>query len=64
MLIGRVLRERAVGLSHIRRDGRIQTEAELGAREPGGTAAGPQAGNESQATLFGDGGGGDQSWRW
>jgi uncharacterized protein (DUF488 family) len=63
LLIGRVLRERAVGLSHIRRDGRIQTETELAAREAGGTAAGPQAGNESQATLFDDGGGGDRSWR-
>ena len=61
LLIGRVLRERAVGLSHVRRDGRIQTEAELAAREAGGTATGPRAGDESQATLFEDGGG-DRSW--
>jgi uncharacterized protein (DUF488 family) len=33
LLIGRVLRERGVALSHIRGDGRIETEAELVARE-------------------------------
>ncbi len=46
LLIGRVLRERHVPVSHIRRDGRVETEAELAARE---TSDGPQA------TLF-DGG--------
>ena len=33
LLIGRVLRERGVPVSHLRRDGRIETEAELAARE-------------------------------
>ena len=56
-------RERAVGLSHVRRDGRMETEAELAALEAGGIATGPRAGDDSPAILFGDGGGGDQSWR-
>ena len=72
LLIGRVLRERGVALTHIRRDGRMETEAELAAREAGGGATGPPAGNDLQATLFhdgrGDGGedddaGEDLSWR-
>ncbi len=69
LLIGRVLRERGVGLSHIRRDGRIETEAELDAREDGGPAADLQARNDPQATLFDDsrgdddGRGADLSWR-
>lgn len=33
LLIGRVLRERGVAVSHIRGDGRLETEAELAARE-------------------------------
>ena len=33
LLIGRVLRDRGVAVSHIRRDGHIDTEAELAARE-------------------------------
>jgi uncharacterized protein (DUF488 family) len=33
LLIGRVLRERGVAVSHIRGDGRIETEADLAARE-------------------------------
>jgi uncharacterized protein (DUF488 family) len=46
LLIGRVLRERGVTLSHIRGDGRIETEAELAARE---------ASDGQQASLFDDG---------
>lgn len=53
LLIGRVLRERGLAVSHIRRDGRIETEAELAAREP--TEAAP-------ATLF-DGSAGERPWR-
>ena len=52
LLIGRVLRDRGVAVSHIRRDGRIDTEAELAARETGHT----------QPTLFAGGPAGDQ-WR-
>ena len=48
-----------MGLTHIRRDGRIETEAELAAREAGGIATGPRARNDPQATLFDDGGGDD-----
>ncbi len=33
LLIGRVLRERDVPVSHIRGDGRIETETDLAARE-------------------------------
>jgi uncharacterized protein (DUF488 family) len=54
LLIGRVLRERGVAMSHIRGDGRIETETGLAASE---SSAGPQA------TLFdgapADGGTGD-----
>ena len=46
LLIGRVLRERGVPVSHIRRDGRAETEAGLAARETSG---------RPQAALF-DGG--------
>ena len=53
LLIGRVLRERGVAVSHIRRDGRIETEADLDARETGG---------DPQATLFEDGAG-QGPWR-
>ncbi len=53
LLIGRVLRERGVAVSHIRRDGRIETEAELAAQE---TSDGPQD------TLF-DGGTTERPWR-
>lgn len=48
LLIGRVLRERGVTLSHIRGDGRIETEAELAAR---------QASDGQQPSLFDDGAG-------
>jgi uncharacterized protein (DUF488 family) len=53
LLIGRVLRERGVSVSHIRRDGRIETEADLAAGEIGG---------DPQATLF-EGGSGQGPWR-
>lgn len=53
LLIGRVLQERGVAVSHIRRDGRIDTEADLAAREIGG---------DPQATLF-EGGPGEDPWR-
>jgi uncharacterized protein (DUF488 family) len=53
LLIGRVLRKRGVAVSHIRRDGRIETEADLDAREIGG---------DPQATLF-EGGSGRDPWR-
>ncbi len=53
LLIGRVLHERGVALSHIRRDGRTETEADLAARE---NDSGPQA------TLFG-GSAGERPWR-
>lgn len=45
LLIGRVLRERGVTLSHIRGDGRIETEAGLAARE---------ASTNQQPSLFDD----------
>jgi hypothetical protein len=45
-----------VPVSHIRRDGRIEIEADLAASE---TSAGSQTRNDSQATLFGD----DPQWR-
>jgi uncharacterized protein (DUF488 family) len=64
LLIGPVLRQRGVEVSHIRRDGHLETEADLDARGAGSIAAGPQARNDSQAPLFDDGdGGGDQPWR-
>lgn len=56
LLIGRVLRERGVPVSHIRRDGRIEIEADLAASE---TSAGSQTRNDSQATLFDE----DPEWR-
>ena len=43
LLIGRVLRERGVALSHIRRDGRIETEAELAARNAARTRKPPSS---------------------
>lgn len=43
LLIGRVLRERGVAVSHIRGDGRLETEAALAAREMSG---------DLQPTLF------------
>lgn len=49
LLIGRVLRARGVALAHIRRDGRVETEAELAIREAG---AGPPPGTGPQAALF------------
>jgi uncharacterized protein (DUF488 family) len=51
LLIGRVLRARGVPVSHIRRDGSVETEAELAIREAG---AGPPPDTSPQATLFGD----------
>ena len=51
LLIGRVLRARGVPVSHIRRDGSVETEAELAIREAG---AGPPPGTTPQATLFDD----------
>ncbi len=53
LLIARVLRERGVAVSHIRRDGRIEAEADLAAREIGG---------DPQAALF-EGGSGQDPWR-
>ncbi len=53
LLIGRVLGKRGVAVSHIRRDGRIETESDLAAREHG---------SSPQATLFG-GGAGEGPWR-
>jgi uncharacterized protein (DUF488 family) len=50
LLIGRVLGQRGVPVSHLRRDGRIETGADLAASEPG---------DGSQATLFDD----DPQWR-
>ena len=43
LLIGRVLRERGVAVSHIRGDGHLETEADLAAREMSG---------DLQPTLF------------
>jgi uncharacterized protein (DUF488 family) len=51
LLIGRVLRGRGVPVSHIRRDGSVETEAELAIREAG---AGPPPETSPQATLFDD----------
>ena len=51
LLIGRVLRDRGVAVSHIRRDGHIDTEAELAAREI----------DDAQPTLFA-GGSGEKQW--
>lgn len=53
LLIGRVLRERGVPVLHLRRDGRVETEAEVASREPAG---------EAPDTLF-DGDAADSSWR-
>ncbi len=53
LLIGRVLRERRVPVSHIRHDGHIESEAELAARELSDTP---------QDTLFSEGAAG-ASWR-
>ena len=50
LLIGRVLGERGVPVSHLRRDGGIETGADLAASEPG---------EVTQATLFDD----DPQWR-
>jgi uncharacterized protein (DUF488 family) len=54
LLIGRVLRERGVELEHIRRDGRVQTEAEL-MREAGHGV------RDHQVALFDHDG--DAAWR-
>jgi uncharacterized protein (DUF488 family) len=51
LLIGRVLRARGMPVAHIRRDGRVETEAELAIRE---ADAGPPSGTGPQATLFDD----------
>jgi uncharacterized protein (DUF488 family) len=51
LLIGRVLRARGVPVSHIRRDGSVETEAELAIRAAG---AGPPPETSPQATLFDD----------
>jgi uncharacterized protein (DUF488 family) len=53
LLIGRVLRERGIAVSHIRGDGRLETEAELAAREDRDGA---------QPTLFA-GGLAERPWR-
>jgi uncharacterized protein (DUF488 family) len=53
LVIGRVLRDRGVAVSHIRRDGRIETEADLAARD---------ISENPQGTLFG-GGPGEGPWR-
>ena len=53
LLIGRVLRERGVAVSHIRRDGRIETEAELAGRE---------LSDVPEDTLF-EGDTAERSWR-
>ena len=50
LLIGHVLGERGVPVSHLRRDGGIETGADLAASEPG---------DVTQATLFDD----DPQWR-
>ena len=46
LLIGRVLRERGVPVTHIRRGGHVETEADLAARE---------LSQARQGTLFGSG---------
>jgi hypothetical protein len=51
LLIGRVLRARGVPVSHIRRDGSVETEAELAIRAAG---AGPPPETSPRATLFDD----------
>jgi uncharacterized protein (DUF488 family) len=51
LLIGRVLRDRGAAVAHIRRDGHIDTEADLAAREI----------SEAQATLFA-GGSAEEQW--
>jgi uncharacterized protein (DUF488 family) len=53
VLIGRVLGERGVAVTHIRRDGHVEAESDLAAREISDTP---------QATLF-DGGPGGHSWK-
>jgi uncharacterized protein (DUF488 family) len=53
LLIGRVLRERGVAVSHIRGDGRLETEVDLATRE---NSEGPQP------TLF-EGDTGERLWR-
>jgi uncharacterized protein (DUF488 family) len=53
LLIGRVLRARGVAVAHIRRDGRIETESDLAARE---------ISHAPPDTLF-DGDPGDRQWR-
>ena len=53
VLIGRVLRERGVAMAHIRRDGHVEAEADLAAREISGAA---------QDTLFA-GGPGEHPWK-
>jgi uncharacterized protein (DUF488 family) len=58
LLIGRVLEARAVPVSHIRRDGSVETEAELEIREAG---SGPPPETSPQATLFDDGAGSGDS---
>jgi uncharacterized protein (DUF488 family) len=58
LLIGRVLRDRGTDLAHIRRDGRIETGAELAARE-----AGPGRQDAAAAPALFDGGGEEPPWR-
>ncbi|HZC63175.1 MAG TPA: DUF488 domain-containing protein [Streptosporangiaceae bacterium] len=53
LLIGRVLGKRGVAVAHIRRDGRIETESDLAARE---------ISDVPQATLF-DGDPGERQWK-
>jgi uncharacterized protein (DUF488 family) len=53
LLIGRFLRTRGVPVAHIRRDGRIETESDLAARE---------SSNAAPDTLF-DGDPGERQWR-
>lgn len=53
LLIARVLAKRGVAVSHIRRDGRIETESDLTARE---------ISDAPQGTLF-DGGPGERQWK-
>jgi uncharacterized protein (DUF488 family) len=53
LLIGRVLGKRRVAVAHIRRDGHIETESDLAARE---------ISDVPQATLF-DGDPGERQWK-
>lgn len=53
LLIGRVLGKRGVAVAHIRRDGHIETESDLAARE---------ISDVPQATLF-DGDPGERRWK-